>query len=177
MSRIKGTDILLRALDQLTKEFDFHLTMVGSGEPGFVRELKAQTSGSLWKRVRVKNNLRLPEVAEEMAQATMVLFPTRADTSPNSVKEAVVGGVPVVASAIGGITDYVKPGLNGFTVPPDDVSEFTGAIRGAIAHPLFSQGKVDPVTLARMRDYLSPRVMAEKFLASYERVLTKAAEK
>jgi glycosyltransferase involved in cell wall biosynthesis len=177
MSRLKGTDILLQALDRLTEEFDFRLTLVGSGKPGFVSELKAQTSGSLWQRVTMKNNLRQSEVAEEMAQATMVLFPTRADTSPNSVKEAVVAGVPVVASAVGGITDYVVSGLNGFTVPPDDVKKFTGAVREAVVHPLFSRGEVDPGTLARMRDYLSPKVMAEKFLASYERVLEKAEEK
>ena len=44
------------------------------------------------------------------------------------------------------------------------------AIRAAVAHPLFSQGKVAPETLQQMREYLSPRRMADGMLAAYRRV-------
>jgi len=71
------------------------------------------------------------EVAEEMAQATMLLFPTRVDNSPNAVKEAVVRGLPVVASAVGGIPDYVSPGQNGLLFPAGNLGEFTQSIRAA----------------------------------------------
>ncbi|HYG34974.1 MAG TPA: glycosyltransferase family 4 protein [Clostridia bacterium] len=174
MSPTKGTDLLLQALDRLKGEFDFRLRIIGMAAPEFLERLKASTSAELWERISMSYGLSPAQVAEEMSQATIMLFPTRADTSPNSVKEAVVAGLPVVASAVGGIVDYVLPGRNGFTFPAGSLDEFTSAIRAAVTHPLFSQGKVETETMIRMRDYLSPRTMAEKFLAAYQRVLKRA---
>src|SRR6266446_1592273 len=98
----------------------------------------------------------------------MMLLPTRADTSPNAIKEAVVAGVPVVASSVGGIPDYVIPGKNGFLFPPGELSGFIGAIKAACTHPLFNKGEVDMETLAQTRAYLSPERMAQNFLKAYE---------
>jgi len=105
-----------------------------------------------------------------MGRATMVLFPTRADTGPVAVKEAVIAGVPVIGSAMGGIPDYVTPGKNGLIFPPGDLEGFTHAIRQACAHPLFSRGQVDPAALADVRERLSPRRMADGFLQIYQRL-------
>jgi glycosyltransferase involved in cell wall biosynthesis len=98
----------------------------------------------------------------------MMIFPTLADVSPNAVKEAVVAGVPVVGSAVGGIPDYVVPGHNGILFRAGGLTEFIGAIRAACRHPLFSRGMVEPETLARMRDYLSPALMGKRFLEIYD---------
>ena len=97
----------------------------------------------------------------------MLLLPTRADTSPNAVKEAVVAGVPVVASNVGGIPDYVTHGENGFLFESGDLAEFVAMIKAAAAHPLFSRGEVSPSSLALNRDYLSPTRMAQRFLDAY----------
>ncbi|HEV2208052.1 MAG TPA: glycosyltransferase [Verrucomicrobiae bacterium] len=176
MSLIKGTDLLLHALDRLRTELDFRLTVVGSAPAEFLARMKASTSAALWERITLRHGLSQAQVAEEMARATMVLFPTRADNSPNSVKEAVVAGVPVVASAIGGIVDYVLPDRNGITFPAGDLEELVRAIRAAAAHPLFSQGQVQPQTLRQMREYLSPRKMATEFFAAYERAAREPIE-
>jgi glycogen synthase len=77
----------------------------------------------------------------------------------------------VVASAVGGIPDYVLPGRNGFLFPQGDLGRCVQAIREASIHSLFSRGQVEPVSLARNRDYLSPPRMAENFLAAYARAL------
>ncbi len=102
----------------------------------------------------------------------MLLMPTRADTSPNAVKESVVAGVPVVAASVGGIPDYVVHGKNGLLFPAGDLESFVQSIRSACADPLFGKGQVDPATLATEREYLSPELMAKKFLAAYETALT-----
>lgn len=171
MSRLKGTDLLLTALDRLRGELDFRLTIVGSAHESFVREMKAHTSQALWEQITMRSGLSQAEVVEEIGRATLMIFPTRADTSPNSVKEAAVSGLPVVASAVGGIVDYVKPDRNGFTVPPQDVEALIGAIKHAVAHPLFGRGTVCADTLNEIRRYLSPALMAEKFLGAYKSVL------
>jgi glycosyltransferase involved in cell wall biosynthesis len=170
LAPIKGADLLVQALERLRGELDFELTLVGSGETAFLQQLKDSSSPALWERIRHREQLTPREVAEEMASATMVLFPTRVDTSPNSVKEAVVAGVPVVASSMGGIPDYVRPGQNGFLFAPGSLEDFVKSIRQAAAHPLFQQGRVDAATLEEMRLYLSPRVMAEKFMTLYRQL-------
>src|SRR5438105_1118130 len=101
----------------------------------------------------------------------IMIFPTRADTSPNAVKEAVVAGVPVVASTIGGIPDYVFAGKNGVLFEPNSVEACVQAVRQAYEHPLFRAGTVDEATLAQTREYLSPKAMAEKFIAAYREVI------
>jgi glycosyltransferase involved in cell wall biosynthesis len=164
----KGTDLLFKALDKLTKQFSFRLTVISNSNPPYLASLKQTVSSELWGRVEFKHLILPNEVAELLVTPTMLLLPTRADTSPNAVKEAVVAGVPVVASKVGGIPDYVFPGKNGILFESDDLDGFVGAIKAACEHPLFRWGEVDPQTLALTRDYLSPERMAANFLKAYE---------
>jgi glycosyltransferase involved in cell wall biosynthesis len=167
----KGTDLLLKGLDSLVGKLPFRLTLVCGPEQGYLDTLRAETSPALWERVEVKTHLLPHEVASALARPTMLLLPTRADTSPNAVKEAVVAGVPVVASDVGGIPDYVFPGENGLLFPRGDLAAFIQAVTAACAHPRFGAGLVAPETLTKVRDYLSPARMAENFMAAYRRAL------
>lgn len=169
----KGTDLLFQSLHELTSELPFKLTVITNPAPEYINALRSKVSENLWKRVEFKYQLLPHQVATELVTPTMLLLPTRVDTSPNAVKEAVVAGVPVIASNIGGIPDYVFPGKNGLLTAPGSQAEFREAIRRACSHPLFSKGVVDPETLARTRDYLSPERMARNFLAAYETALGK----
>jgi glycosyltransferase involved in cell wall biosynthesis len=167
-SQRKGVDLLLSALQRLTCSFEFELVLLGQIDPRFRKTLEQSKQSELWKRIIFKENLAPKEVAEELSKATIMLFPTRADTSPNAVKEAVVAGLPVVASAVGGITDYVLPGQNGSLFRSEDLDGFILRIREAVAHPLFGKGQVAPETLVHVRNYLSPLRMAERFREAYD---------
>ena len=168
----KGADLLFRALDRLRTEIDFRLTVICGPNIDYVRGLQPTVSGELMKRVQFKHHLLPGEVARELETATMLLFPTRADVSPNAVKESLVAGLPVVGAQVGGIPDYLVHGKNGLLFPVGDLDGFTTAIREACAHPLFGQGLVDAETLAKTRIYLSPERMAENFLNAYKIALT-----
>jgi glycosyltransferase involved in cell wall biosynthesis len=164
----KGTDLLFEALARLGQESPFTLTIISDPAPDYVSKLESKVPAWLWKRTTFKHHLLPQDVAGELETPTLLLLPTRADTSPNAVKEAVVAGVPVVASRIGGIPDYVFPGKNGLLFAPGDLAEFVKAIKEACAHPLFRRGEVEPASLAGARDYLSPERMARNFLAAYK---------
>ena len=167
----KGTDMLFAALERLGARMDFRLKIITDPAPDYVALLRASVSAKTWERVEFKQHLLPHEVAAELETPTMLLMPTRADTSPNAVKESVVAGVPVVAASVGGIPDYVVPQKNGLLFPAGDLEAFVESIRTACAHPLFGRGQVDPATLATEREYLSPELMARKFLAAYESAL------
>jgi glycosyltransferase involved in cell wall biosynthesis len=166
----KGTDLLLLALNELISELPFEAVIIGKPNDQFLAPLKARLSPELWRRLTFKSNLQPAQIADELSKATIFLFPTRADTSPNAVKEAVVAGVPVLGSKVGGIPDYVIPGENGLLFTSGDEAEFAATIRAAIAHPLFSRGNVTPSSLVKHREYLSPVRMAQLFLSTYKKL-------
>jgi glycosyltransferase involved in cell wall biosynthesis len=163
----KGADIVMKALDQL-KALPFELIWVGAKSQELEDQLRRETSSEIWPRVQFKHDLTPDEVADELAQATLLLHASRADNSPNSVKEAVVAGVPVVATRTGGIPDYVIPGENGFLFESGNVEDCAAKIRLALAHPAFSKGAVDAARLEQTRTYLSSKTMARNFFAAYE---------
>ena len=167
----KGTDMLFTALDRLRAEMDFRLKVISGPSPQYLESLRGSVSAQTWKRVEFKHYLLPHEVAAELETPTMLLMPTRADTSPNAVKEAVVAGLPVVAASVGGIPDYVVHGKNGLLFPAGDLEAFIQSIQSACAHPFFGRGQVDLETLAKERAYLSPELMAKNFLAAYETAL------
>jgi glycosyltransferase involved in cell wall biosynthesis len=168
----KGSDLLLKAFSVLAEEFAFELIIIGTVSKAYLETNKDLISDNLRPRLIFKKNLTPAEVASEMSTATIMALPTRADTSPNAVKEAVVAGVPVVASAIGGVVDYVFPEKNGLLFPAGNLNKFTETLRLALRHPRFSRGEVERETLAWARNYLSPQEMNERFFAAYEKAFT-----
>lgn len=170
LTHAKGGDVLLRALDRLTQEMPFELVVVGRTGEAELQALRDSVSAELWRRLRFKADLTSAEVACELASAALMIYPTRADNSPNAVKEAVSAGLPVAASAIGGIVDYVFPGKNGWLFAPGEVDDCARAIQAACRHPLLGQGRVEPASLARTRDYLLAERMGRRFFETYQRL-------
>jgi len=152
---------------------DFRLTIVGRPVSEFKPCLEKWLQSPLGKRIDLKGSLSPSQIAEELSRCTLMIFPTRADNSPNAVKESVVAGVPVVASRIGGIPDYVVPGKNGLLFPSGDLGEFVEIIKSACQHPLFGKGLVDEGVLKEKRVYLSPSLMSQRFRDTYDLVLRK----
>ena len=60
---------------------------------------------------------RDPRVTGISLTATLLALPTMMDTAPNVLAEARAAGVPVVASAVGGIPELIEHGVDGLLVP------------------------------------------------------------
>jgi glycosyltransferase involved in cell wall biosynthesis len=167
----KGADVLMGALEKLKSKLQFDVLFIGNRGGDFESQLRTRISPDIWDRCTWKDNLSPEQVAQELAKATFVVYPTRADNSPNAVKEAVVAGVPVIASRVGGIVDYVWPDKNGFLFEVGNVSGCAEAIEKANRHSLFGRGLVDTGSLAGARNYLSSETMAAGMLQAYANVL------
>jgi glycosyltransferase involved in cell wall biosynthesis len=57
------------------------------------------------------------------------------ENQPLSVLEAFAAGVPVVASALGGLTELVENGVNGELVEADDAAGLAAAIERVLLRP------------------------------------------
>ncbi|MGN6386780.1 MAG: glycosyltransferase family 4 protein [Verrucomicrobiota bacterium] len=164
----KGGDLVLEGLNRLCSKYDFELTWIGSVDQGFARDVQGRISPDFFKRIVFKHDLNAEQIAVEFERATFLIHASRADNSPNSVKEAVVAGIPVIGSRTGGIPDYVHEGRNGILFEPGVLDSFVAALETAMNHPLFARGIVDQPTLAWAREYLSAETMTRKFLEGYQ---------
>ena len=63
------------------------------------------------------------------------MLPSRSEAFPNGVIEAMAAGLPVVASAVGGLLDLVQDGRTGLLVPPGDRDALIGSLRRLIGNP------------------------------------------
>jgi glycosyltransferase involved in cell wall biosynthesis len=68
------------------------------------------------------------EVARYYQAADVYLHAARADTFPNTILEALACGIPVVATAVGGIPEQVDDSKTGILVSPGDVKAMTDGL-------------------------------------------------
>lgn len=128
----KGADVLLDAVARLDRD-DVELTLVGSqnfdagATPSpFERDLRTRAA-ALGDRVRLLPFTPRAEVAEVYRQADVVVVPSRwAEPFALTVMEGMASGVPVVASAVGGIPEVM--GDASVLVRPDDPAELAAAL-------------------------------------------------
>lgn len=76
-----------------------------------------------------------PELHAWYEAATLFVHPTLYEGSSLVTLEAMAHRRPVVASAAGGIPDKVRPGVNGWLVPPGDVAALAATLSGALGDP------------------------------------------
>jgi glycosyltransferase involved in cell wall biosynthesis len=76
-------------------------------------------------------------IARYHQAADIYVHPALADTFPNAVLEAQACGIPVIATAVGGIPEQVENGKGGFLVPSSDPAVLADRIT-----QLLSQGQL-----------------------------------
>jgi glycosyltransferase involved in cell wall biosynthesis len=80
-------------------------------------------------RVHTGIRPRSPELVALYQRADVFVLPSRAECSPNVIAEALACGLAVVACRTGAIPEMVRHGVNGFLVPPADITRLAEALR------------------------------------------------
>lgn len=131
----KGTADLIDAMAMVAaRRPDVRALLVGGGTPA--------ATAALTDRVRqlgvgamvafAGHRLDVPRL---LRAATMSVLPSRSEGLPNVVLEAMAVGVPVIATAVGGVPEVVVDGVTGLLVPAADPSVLAAAIERLLAEP------------------------------------------
>jgi len=140
------------------------LEVYGSGSARYIKKLKKKSSPNVEWRGR-----QTPEVlVKAYEKASALILPTRADTSPNVVKEARVVGLPVITSAEGGQTAYVINKRNGFIIKNKNVEDLSQVLMSLAQNQktILRMGKDGAILY---RNNLHPQLTANNFLKLYKR--------
>jgi glycosyltransferase involved in cell wall biosynthesis len=133
LRREKSHETLIAAAARLVREVpDLRLQFVGAGPRRAELEALVAARG-LSAHVEFLGHRE--DVPALLAQADAYVLPSRSEAFPNGAIEAMAAGLPVVASAVGGLLDLIEDGRTGLLVPPADDEALAAAVRSLIDDP------------------------------------------
>ncbi|MHB8123070.1 MAG: glycosyltransferase family 4 protein [Desulfuromonadaceae bacterium] len=131
---IKGFAFLIEAC-RLLKEagVDFHLTVAGAGAQGWrlrrlTRKLGLASQVSFPGFIPYDRVSGLFQGTDVFIMPSIVLNSGNRDGLPTVILEALLHGVPVVATDVAGIGEVIEPGVTGLLVPPKDPQALAAAV-------------------------------------------------
>jgi glycosyltransferase involved in cell wall biosynthesis len=119
----KGHADLIEAL--ATMRTSPALLLIGDGALRGQLEARASALG-LSDRVHFLG--RRLDVPRLLRRADVACLPSHAEGLPNSVLEAMLAGLPVVVTAVGGCPEFIDHGSNGLLFQPGNVAALAGAL-------------------------------------------------
>lgn len=131
LERYKGADLLVRALARLPADLPVLLRIAGVGQDArFARRMEEATRKD--SRIQLMGLVEHEKVPEFLADIDVLAVPSRyMETGPIVVQEARALGIPVMGADLGGISERVHHGVDGWLLPFDDPGPWAEAIRVA----------------------------------------------
>jgi|KBSSwiStaDraftv2_1062776.scaffolds.fasta_scaffold176750_2 glycosyltransferase involved in cell wall biosynthesis len=122
----KGHDTLIAAAPSILERFpDAHFDLIGDGTERESLERLVRERG-LTAAFTFSGHVE--NVPERLAAADLFTLPSESEAFPNAVLEAMAAGLPIVASAVGGICEVVHQNRTGLLVPPRDPQALADAL-------------------------------------------------
>jgi len=97
------------------------------------------------------------------AAADAVLVTSRAEAFGQVATEAQACGTPVVAFAVGGLTDVIQDGVTGRTVTPFDTEEFAQAVLDVLGAPEDDRARIGDAAARRVAALYAPSSVAAQY--------------
>ena len=169
----KGVEELLDSVGILKKRFpDINLRMIGGhAGPSYMKFLRGKC-----EEMHITNSVSIlgvktpKEIKEILLESNVFVLPSYNDNSPNSLAEAMVLGMPVVASRVGGIPSMVEDGVNGLLCEPKDAVNLADVMTGLLNNRvLMAELGSNAQRVAAVRH--DPQRVAQATFNSYRKIL------
>jgi glycosyltransferase involved in cell wall biosynthesis len=127
----KDHDTLFRALNFLP-ECGFKVALVGNGEREVLFRREAEKQSVNGRVVFLGERCDVPQI---LAASGIFVLSSHWEGLPRSIIEAMMSGLPVVATRVGGVPELVEDGVTGFLVPPKDPQALAKALQRLLDDP------------------------------------------
>ncbi len=186
LSHRKGFDVALRALAELVGEGDAGGWSEAGGADHDGRHVVAWIAGDGPERPalealadalgiadRVRFAGRRDDVPDLLAAADVFVMPSRSEGLGIAALEAMAAGLPVVASAVGGLGEAVVDGRTGLLVPPDDPAALAAAL-GRLVDDGALRARLGAAGPGRVDEGFRPEQMVAAYEDLYREMLGEA---
>lgn len=180
LGRGKGLLDLLEALIALRErglaEWSLRIVgganQIGEDEAEFIREAYGRAGfGETFLGA-----LPVHEVHRELARATIVVLPSHSEGHPLVVLEAMAAGAAVIATAVGGVPETIRDGVDGVIVPPRSPERLADALTQLLGDPDLCRS-LGSAARKRVEERFDLPVFREQLLALYQSALAWRAER
>lgn len=131
----KGVDLILKTA-QLLKRFvklNFEWQVYGVQNVAFYENKYGIRADNV--NVKIMGTVSKDELVDVLCDAICFVHPSYIDNSPNSVCEAQILGLPILATHVGGISSIVRDGETGILFPANDPYTLAAKIKEVIRSP------------------------------------------
>lgn len=136
----KGLDDLIAAVAQLPKNTSWRLIHIGGGP--MLDQLKAQaTAAGVGQRIDWFGPRAQAEVIQAYREADLFVLPSKIaddgdrDGLPNVLMEAATQALPMLATNVSAIPEFIDDGATGVLIPPGEPDALAAALTELIAKP------------------------------------------
>lgn len=136
LTEIKGHRFLVDALALLKNDYaNVHLVIIGTGDQHRALMHQSEQAG-------IRHTIHLLGHREDievcLAGFDCFVLPSLNEGMGRALIEAMVAGLPVIASRVGGIPAFIEDGQNGLLVPPGNSSALAGALGRILCDPTWA---------------------------------------
>lgn len=129
----KGLDLLLSAWDKISATHpEARLLLVGDGEE---RAHLEEMAGRPGLRGSIRFTGSVNDTAPYLRAADLYIQPSFTEGLPVAMLEAMACGLPIVATAVGGIPDLINEHSSGLLIPPHEEGRLQNAIDELLSSP------------------------------------------
>lgn len=161
--RKNGVDTIIRALPLLP---DVQLVVCGTGPEEAKLKSLARDLG-VDGRIAWRGHVDHSELPRHLHHADIFVRPSRSEGMGNSFVEAFAAGVPVIATQVGGLKDFITPEV-AWPVRPENPEDIAAAVRAIVQNPVARAEVVERAKMLVYQKYdwdIVARAMQDKVFA------------
>jgi succinoglycan biosynthesis protein ExoA len=164
LSPEKGAGYFIQSIPRILQQYP-RARFVLFGDGPLRKELKEMSRGlGLGSEVRFAGFV--PDFARLLPGADILVNPSLSEQMPNVVLEAMAAGVPVIATAVGGVPEICDDGTL-VLLPPEDVSAISEAVLRLLSDPA-QMATLGSAGAVRVGHAFSPALQQAQLHALYE---------
>ncbi|TFI52019.1 glycosyltransferase family 4 protein [Mastigocladus laminosus UU774] len=167
----KGIEFLLDACDELSKEINLTLLLIGDfvekEQKYWQKELKQCGLGS---RLRITGITTRQEALAYLPHLDIFAIPSLTDGCPNALLEAMLAGCAIVGTRVDAIGEIIEDGVNGLLVNPGSSAELKTALQSLATQPQLRQ-QLGTAAKIKAKQQLHSSIEQQNWLNIYQQVL------